>query len=227
MARVQSKGKCRLCGAEFSKTGMPKHIEKCLDQAVGAEGKREKLLHLFVEGRPQSAYWMDILAPAQAKLGDLDDFLRDIWLECCGHMSAFTIADQRYAGQPMEELEELDFHDRLGKVLLPETRFTHEYDFGTTTALALRVVSEREGAKPNQKVQVLARNDPLVIPCGVCGKPAARVCTECSYDGAGWLCAACAREHGCGEEMMLPVVNSPRVGQCGYTGPGRSQPGWD
>jgi len=28
-----------------------------------------------------------------AALSDLDSFLRDIWLECCGHLSAFEIGE--------------------------------------------------------------------------------------------------------------------------------------
>jgi hypothetical protein len=32
------------------------------------------------------------------------------------------------------------------------------------------------------------------------------------------LCQACAEDHECGEDMQLPVVNSPRVGVCGYAG---------
>jgi hypothetical protein len=27
-----------------------------------------------------------------------------------------------------------------------------------------------------------------------------------------------SEEHECGEEALLPVVNSPRMGMCGYTG---------
>jgi len=34
--------------------------------------------------------------PARATLTDLDGFLRDIWLECCGHLSAFDIGTVRY-----------------------------------------------------------------------------------------------------------------------------------
>ena len=34
----------------------------------------------------------------------------------------------------------------------------------------------------------------------------------------GWLCQSCADEHECGEDMLLPVVNSPRTGVCGYAG---------
>ena len=42
---------------------------------------------------------------------------------------------------------------------------------------------------------------------------------ECPYGGAGsWFCAAHALNHGCRGELVLPVVNSPRVGVCAYTG---------
>ena len=54
--------------------------------------------------------------------------------------------------------------------------------------------------------------------CEKCGQPAVWVCSSCIYDNGGWLCDAHTRKHKCGEEMLLPVVNSPRVGMCGYTG---------
>ncbi|MEJ5252084.1 MAG: hypothetical protein HPY54_00055 [Chthonomonadetes bacterium] len=46
------------------------------------------------------------------------------------------------------------------------------------------------------------------------------VCSSCLWEDEenAWLCKECARKHDCGEEYFLPVVNSPRVGQCGYTG---------
>lgn len=39
---------------------------------------------------------MHLEADAYATLEDLDAFLRSTWLECCGHMSAFTINKKRY-----------------------------------------------------------------------------------------------------------------------------------
>lgn len=41
----------------------------------------------------------------------------------------------------------------------------------------------------------------------------------CLYEENGLLCERCAEKHHCGDEMWLPVVNSPRTGMCGYTGP--------
>ena len=63
-------------------------------------------------------------------------------------------------------------------------------------------------------IKVLARNEPPVIPCTVCQKPATQLCQECDCDGGAGLCDRCASKHECGEEMLVPLVNSPRAGVC-------------
>jgi hypothetical protein len=54
--------------------------------------------------------------------------------------------------------------------------------------------------------------------CDICGQPATEICSQCIFDDKGWLCDEHAESHECGEEMLLPVVNSPRVGMCAYAG---------
>ncbi len=107
----------------------------------------------------------------------------------------------------------------LEKVLKVGQKFSHEYDFGSTTHLNLRVVSEREGVVRDEEdpVEVLARNNPPVILCKVCGKPATKVVSGYYSAEENGYCDECARKSR-DYEMMLPVVNSPRVGVCGYTG---------
>ena len=162
---------------------------------------------------------MHLDVPGKAALEDLDGFLRDIWLECCGHLSEFEIDGIRYSGSPMDEFDESDDTCiKMNEVVKPGMKFRHLYDFGSTTELALKVVSELEGCPAGKKIRVLARNEPPAIVCTNCGQSAKQVCTQCFYDDKGWLCGKCARTHECGEEMLLPVVNSPRVGVCGYTG---------
>jgi late competence protein required for DNA uptake (superfamily II DNA/RNA helicase) len=113
--------------------------------------------------------------------------------------------------------EEMDMGTRLNQVLEVGMRFFYEYDYGSTTALALKVVALRE--RGSAKVQLLARNEAPQVTCQRCGnKPATQICTECAWNGEGWLCKSCLVAHECGDEMCLPVVNSPRVGVCGYTG---------
>jgi len=106
----------------------------------------------------------------------------------------------------------------LSKVLSLGLKFHYEYDFGTTTELALKVVAEREGKISGEPIQLLARNESPLITCDVCGKIATQVCSQCIWNNKGWLCDKCAGKHACGEEILLSVVNSPRVGMCGYTG---------
>ena len=134
-------------------------------------------------------------------------------------MSMFQIDRRRYepsdpygGGEAMEVA--------LGEVLRPRLAFRYEYDFGSTTELVLKVVAVREGGFKGHAPRILARNDPPRHACASCGKPATLLCTECSCQGEdeGWLCKACGKEHECGEEMLLPAVNSPRVGVCGYDG---------
>lgn len=227
-------GTCSLCGETFDKKKMTKHLDSCIKEKSGTEDlpakkkcKKGMVFHLVVEGRGQPEYWIHIAAPAQAKLTHLDSFLRDIWLECCGHLSAFNIGGVSYSidasgadllGQDFGDDVDESMDITLEKVLSPQIKFLYEYDFGTTTELTLKVVSVYEGQVKGKEIQLLARNDPPVIMCDSCGKVAVQICTECAYDGEGWLCDVCASKHECGEEVCLPVVNSPRVGMCGYSG---------
>ncbi|HLI07968.1 MAG TPA: hypothetical protein VKV40_15475 [Ktedonobacteraceae bacterium] len=110
----------------------------------------------------------------------------------------------------------------LDEALKVGQKFTHDYDFGSTTYLGLKVLGEREGVahKGSKAIQVLARNNPPVIPCVECGQPAV-VCEPGYY--SAWesaLCEKCAKKERSewSYEEMLPIVNSPRTGVCGYTG---------
>jgi len=204
---------------------MTKHLASCerresiykTPSGNGRSGKK-KVFHIIVEGYNQPGYWIHLDVRADATLEDLDTFLREIWLECCGHLSAFTIQGTSYEGGENEFIDVELMDVTLGKILSPGIRFRHEYDFGTTTRLALKVVSERDGELKRKGIRLLARNDPPLIICKACGETATQVCSQCIWKGGGWLCDKCARRHECGEDMFLPIVNSPRVGMCGYTG---------
>ena len=175
-----------------------------------------KILHLVANG--YGPYWLHLEVQGDVRLTVLDAFLRAIWLECCGHMSQFCIDGADYVSGAADELGAKTMDVTLEDVFAPGTTCTYEYDFGTTTELTRRVVGERLGPRQRQAGQVLARNTPPVFACVACGKAATQVCTQCIYDDEGWLCDACAPEHACGDDMCLPVVNSPRVGMCGYPG---------
>lgn len=219
----QSAGKCHLCGAIVGRTSMAGHLNACSQPEASrlppATGKQVSgpSFHLVIEGRDAKAYWMHAAVPVTAPLSKLDRFLRDTWLECCGHLSAFEIGSNRYASSPTQG--EMSMRVPLSRVLEKGIKFSYEYDYGSTTALTLKVVALREPSTPSGAIQLLAANVAPQVSCQRCGNRAAtQVCTECAWNGEGWLCEACVDEHECGSEMCLPVVNSPRVGVCGYTG---------
>jgi hypothetical protein len=178
------------------------------------------VFQLVVSPPYTSPYWLQVEATADATLDDLDALLRETWLECCGHLSAFRLGERRFS--PECEVEGWEDEEpttiSLGKLLAPGRELEYEYDFGSTTALTIRVAGERIG-RPPERVAILARNDPPAITCNECGAAATRVCGQCVWGDRGWLCGRCARRHECGKESLLPVVNSPRVGVCGYEGP--------
>lgn len=227
MTRRISKGICELCQKEFSKGSMTRHLEACQHKAIDVAraagrkpGRTMKHFHLVVEGRDLPMYWMHLQVRTGITLSDLDEFLREMWLECCGHMSAFDIAGHRYlsgAGISFEtEPGEHSLRVRLDRVFHPGLTCLYEYDFGTITELRLKVLAEENREATGESIQLLASNTPPLIPCGVCGQPATSVCSVCVYEPEGWLCATCAKLHECGEDELLPIVNSPRTGMCAY-----------
>jgi predicted RNA-binding Zn-ribbon protein involved in translation (DUF1610 family) len=231
MPSQQSRGICQLCGETFTKGGMSNHLRACVERAGSDAGGNSvaisPLFHLSIQDRYGAGYWLHLEMPVFATLGLLDLYLRDIWLECCGHLSEFTIDDMSYSSYPDDGLGfapagESMFETTLSSVLAAGSTFRHSYDFGSTTELAGRVVAERDGRlTANSPVRLLARNLPPQYPCSECGEPAAWSCSDCLWDGKGFYCQACGQNHDCeygGWEMLMPVVNSPRTGVCGYTG---------
>ncbi len=214
MSKMTSKGICAICKSTSSKSVMTKHLHSCLQKSqINAHGKSTQVasfplrfFHVLVEGQDQPEYRMH-LKISLLRFGDLDSFFRDVWVECCGHLSAFYI-----------ERKEIGMNRKFVHVLQPGMRLLYENDFGSTTELTLKVISEFKSNTKMTEVKILARNDPPQIKCSYCNNLATRICTECSYEGTGWLCDDCVEDHECGEDMLLPVVNSPRTGVCGYVG---------
>ncbi|GAX91045.1 hypothetical protein EFBL_2705 [Effusibacillus lacus] len=211
-----TQGKCSYCGEIFGKIAMKRHVNGC--KSRGPVVPEDKRFCILVQGKYSPEYWMYLCISETSTLAALDDFLRSVWLECCGHLSAFVINGTHFTSDPDSSYREKGMNHKIKNVLDAGMEFTHQYDFGSTTELKLKVVSMEAGAKNQKKIEVMARNLPPHIECSECDDAAVELCCECMWDGTGWLCDKCAKTHECGEEMLLPVVNSPRVGVCGYTG---------
>jgi len=213
---IKSIGSCNFCGNKFSSNVISRHLKSCKkrEELYSNESKEERTLLIKAWNDP---FWVYFEIKETSTLRDVDNFLRDLWLECCGHLSMFTINGTNFASDPDQDYHDNDMNVQLKKIFEINLSFTHEYDFGTTTQLNLKCISEREG-ELKEKISILARNDLPEILCEYCTKIAKEICTECSWEGKGFLCEKCAKNHTCDEEMFLPIVNSPRMGMCGYTG---------
>jgi len=199
-------GTCELCKERVAKAQMTRHLAGCA-ASHDVPGAVTTLVQLRVEAAGDPRYWLHIEGRAEASMKALDALLRRVWLECCGHMSAFRVGEREVA-----------MGSKLGFVVgRAGQRFSYDYDFGSTTALRGQVLGVREGSIGRTAVRLLARNDPLQWQCDTCSAPATVVCPFCLHSGPCLFCDDHAGEHPCAEEdVYLPVVNSPRMGVCGY-----------
>lgn len=221
MARKpQTKGDCTFCGKTMSKGGISKHLASCksrqaaMAKAAERQAKPETLYHLRVQAAYQGDYWLNLEMRGTKSLQDLDHYLRAIWLECCGHLSQFSVG--RFT-------DELGKTRKINDVFSRVDALDHVYDFGTSSETIVKLVDVRKGmpltAKP---IFLMARNHPIEFSCMECSQPATYLCLECIYDedAEGTLCDKHAESHphdNYGEPML--IVNSPRMGMCGYDGP--------
>ena len=201
MAAVQN-GNCYICGAQLGKQAMKNHIMKA--HAFHEGGQACRLLK--IEGADDKNYWLYVDVPVTSSLSVVDTFLRKIWLECCGHTSAFLGPEHTRIGK----------NTKLGDIPVG-AKLIHEYDFGSTTECLIIVVGDTTREKGKRGVRLLARNIPPEFTCGECGATAEWIDPERVYmEDNPFLCDRCAEEFD--NEMLLPVTNSPRMGVCGYCG---------
>lgn len=221
--KPESRGTCAYCRELITRRSISKHMQVCSkrQESLAAAEKSDRpvefLWHLRVQDAYDSAFWLDLEMRGSASLSTLDAYLRAIWLECCGHLSKFTVGG--WGGHDVGKSRKAD------NVFTRETILRHLYDFGTTSETDIKVVGSRQGkATTRHPIALLARNNMPEMPCSQCGKPAAYLCIECLYEGdeegAWFLCDEHVANHPHEEYgEPIPLVNSPRLGMCGYDGP--------
>lgn len=230
----KTKGFCRYCKKEYTKAGMLRHLQTCAERKRALEEKNGKsggYFELVLSGKENQEYWLIIEMKEAATLRDLDQFIRDIWVECCGHLSAFLIQGNMYEvycdPDDFFDYESYSMDVRLKDILMEGMKFSYRYDYGSTTELLIKVQSFRRGRGNGDTITILSRNQPPKILCSVCGTRLAQWTEpEGWYKGTPFWCDECLEESEREEEdgddwfekIVLPVCNSPRMGVCGYEG---------
>lgn len=208
---ISSEGKCVYCNTTFSQKDIVKHLAVHLAQMEKeSAGKKNKTFcHIEVS---EGLMFLHLLVNGSAKMSAIDYFLREIWLECCGHMSGFK-----------NKNFEISKNDLVANIFSPKVKVFYDYDYGDTTSLVLKAHKQYQ-LSLKYDIVLLSRNEPLKILCSVCKKkPAISLCTTCFYDKEAFYCKSCAAKHeetceDFADYANMPVVNSPRMGVCGYTG---------
>ncbi|HEY2811206.1 MAG TPA: hypothetical protein VGJ00_07470 [Rhabdochlamydiaceae bacterium] len=217
--KIKTQGKCQKCGEMCSPAKATTHLLKCTASSpVLSQPSTEGFLVRASDAGQPNLYWMYIAIPKDLSLGKLDQFLRNIWLECCGHLSEFTIGNRRYmshteSGNPSQSMK-----NKMDQILSPGMILDYVYDMGSSTELELEVI-DKLSTCPQKEIALLMRNDPPPFFCTSCKKPPEVICSMCGET----TCADCSEDHSCAVDegdtyMLMSLVNSPRSGVCGYEG---------
>ena len=115
------------------------------------------------------------------------------------------------------------FSERTQFIFEPHAKIYHDYDSGTPTRVFLTGLKHYH-LNLNEDIILLSRNEPLNLVCATCKtEPAVNICSTCIWEGYSYFCAKCSKIHekvceDFADHSCLPVVNSPRMGRCAYTG---------
>lgn len=212
MNKIKTKGICSYCKSEVvkNKRSIMKHILNCEEFIISNDKNISPHIILLIEGRHSPAYWLVIKAKSDITMEIIDEFLRDIWVECCNHMSGFFNSNLK-----------VGMTRKVSDVFKEGNKINYIYDFGSSTEISLSLLEEIDG-KVDKDIQILMRNKEIDYRCSYCNSKAVKMCPFCVSEDEGLLCESCIENHNCsgdeGEDFFLPLVNSPRTGECGYCG---------
>ena len=211
-AKENDRDICVFCGKELDCGSMQKHLKECV--RIGHEAGNTPYLMLRVTCPNEEDFRMYLEVKKDTSLKQLDQFLRDRWLECCGHMSAFLVNEEEYYSY-CDEPGMRGMSAKLETLVNVGDTFLHQYDFGSPTDLVIEVIDEYTAKDRRKKVVLAAQNIMPKYSCVRCGKPAKLVFRpDMGPVKESVFCEECGRKEK--DARMLPLMNSPRTGVCGY-----------
>ena len=206
------KAKCYYCNKELTERTIKRHMKNCSEmkkiieeQNVTDKKQRNQFIIAIKSKYEGNDYCIYLSIDGTLGLVHIDQFIRDIWVECCGHLSGFRIRGKFYQDHSM--------NTRLNDILDIDEKFEYEYDFGSTTYLNLEVVDIIQVSSSFSQIEIIARNHDIKHECETCGKEAKFF----NYENDKWECENCIDENN---DMISEIeyCNSPRDGVCGYEG---------
>ena len=214
-------GRCYYCNKDLNERTIKRHIKSCPEmknvikkQSKG--GNRGQFIISIKDKYDKNTYCIYVSIDENLQLEHLDGFIRDVWVECCGHLSCFKINGELYNSYEdyedfYEESYQMDM--KLKDVLSVNQKFEYYYDFGSTTELILEVIDYIKVPKNFSQIEIVARNNEVIHSCYKCGKDAKYF----NWNEEVWICDSCVSDEE-DEIVEFEYTNSPRDGVCGYKG---------
>ena len=155
-----SEGHCHICGGSLRADEVRSHAATCFMDAVQRRYRVRDVDQRYARSQPlmvwvrseELRHWVMLIVQPTTSLRQLDQFLCDLWLECCGHMSHFEIGNIQYSacvpgpGDPpmfdtdLAEPDEQHMIHTVEETIVMGQKFRHEFDYGDTTCLDLELV---------------------------------------------------------------------------------------
>lgn len=206
------KGKCYYCNKELTEKTIKRHMKNCdeikkkIEELSNEDKKQRNQFMIAIKSREyKNEYCIYLSIDENLSLLHIDQFLRDVWLECCGHLSAFKIKGKIYRNHSLDT--------RIKDILAANEKFEYEYDFGSTTELILEVVDIIKVPVSFSQIEIIARNNEVTHYCEICNSEAQYF----NYENYQWECKKCIDKNN---DMIskFDYCNSPRDGVCCYGG---------
>lgn len=186
---------CLLCNKKFGPIKIHSHYPSCI--MTKYNNNSGYLISFMSCGITSKLYFMHCVFPVGATLKTIDVFLRKIWCNCCKHVSMFFNKGHNYSKKT------------LIKDCPINTKLMYEYDMCSPTRITIIFHGFLPGLNPINDTLIVIRNPAITHTCTQCLKPATK------WLNRETLCDKCSEKDDVEQEFLLPIVDSPRTGECG------------
>ena len=198
---IRTQSQCLGCQKTLHTRTARRHLKSCIAKADTPPRRTPRPMLLVSAtadyGYTKNAYALYTLMPKNATLRDIDELLRETWLECCMHLSGFDSGGTWFVSDGFDtdplDYEDPSFDHRAAWAIPPDSEAEYQYDMGSTTCLTVRVQPAPEQAQAWLAQHDIDPGNPILqnlIPelCDNCEqdathfRPAETLCTGCLPD---------------------------------------------
>ncbi|MBN1167848.1 MAG: hypothetical protein JXA44_12070 [Methanospirillaceae archaeon] len=207
-----SPGTCFICKKKVTGDTIEDHLPECIPSANWPHHKESGYL-IRIMDRDNRRFWLILLASPDATLADLDHLIRDVWVECCDHLSSFSIGICSFSSHREDEGMNIYIRD----VLLPGEDGTYRYDYGSPTRLRISILSPTHYYPKDRQLVLLGQNTKAKHRCKICKADAAYAYKKRYDERTQYYCQKCLDLQLIDSDYCWYAGNSPRAGVCGCT----------